>query len=139
MTTQTADPFGVLRRVMQPRERPRPGEVCEMCGEVVAHSHSHVASLSERRMRNGWIGMADERMNGGENVHPLEFGEGIEMAREGASVAEGWKLHHSERVDRFAHRTARVRRIQRIQSGCTILRAFLYHGSQGPQDPRECG
>jgi hypothetical protein len=48
--TQTADPFGVLRRVMQPRERPRPGEVCEMCGEPVAGSHSHVASVSERRL-----------------------------------------------------------------------------------------
>ncbi|MEO6886921.1 MAG: DUF5947 family protein [Jatrophihabitantaceae bacterium] len=43
-------PLDVLRRVMQPRERPRPGEVCEMCGEVVASDHSHVASLSERRI-----------------------------------------------------------------------------------------
>jgi hypothetical protein len=48
--TQTADPFGVLRRVMRPRERPRPGEVCEMCGEPVAEPHSHVASVSERRL-----------------------------------------------------------------------------------------
>ena len=48
--TQTLDPFGVLRRVMQPRERPRPGEVCEMCSEVIAESLSHVASLSERRI-----------------------------------------------------------------------------------------
>jgi hypothetical protein len=47
---RTDDPFGVLRRVMQPRQRPRPGEVCEMCGEVVADRHSHVASLSERRI-----------------------------------------------------------------------------------------
>jgi hypothetical protein len=46
----TDDPFGVLRRVMQPRPRPRPGEVCEMCGEPVLHAHSHVASLSERRL-----------------------------------------------------------------------------------------
>jgi hypothetical protein len=50
LTTPSDDPFGVLRRVMTPRERPRPGEVCEMCGEVVASSHSHVASLSERRL-----------------------------------------------------------------------------------------
>jgi hypothetical protein len=48
--TQTTDPFGVLRRVMQPRERPRPGEACEMCGEPVAEAHSHVASVSERRL-----------------------------------------------------------------------------------------
>lgn len=46
----TGDPFGVLRRVMQPRDRPRPGEACEMCGEPIASSHSHVASLSERRL-----------------------------------------------------------------------------------------
>ncbi|MCU1655453.1 MAG: hypothetical protein JWO57_109 [Pseudonocardiales bacterium] len=44
------DPFGVLRRVMRPRERPRPGEVCEMCGEPVTDAHSHVASLTERRL-----------------------------------------------------------------------------------------
>jgi Family of unknown function (DUF5947) len=47
---RTDDPFGILRRVMQPRERPNPGEVCEMCGEVVSQAHSHVASLSERRL-----------------------------------------------------------------------------------------
>jgi hypothetical protein len=50
ITPPAADPYGVLRRVMKPRERPRPGEVCEMCGEVVAQTHSHVASLSERRI-----------------------------------------------------------------------------------------
>jgi hypothetical protein len=44
------DPFGVLRRVRAPRDRPRPGEVCEMCGEVVGGQHSHVASLAERRL-----------------------------------------------------------------------------------------
>jgi Family of unknown function (DUF5947) len=48
--TSTADPFGILRRVMQPRERPRAGEVCEMCGEFIAEPHSHVASVSERRL-----------------------------------------------------------------------------------------
>ncbi|MGH3636278.1 MAG: DUF5947 family protein [Mycobacterium sp.] len=46
----THDPFGVLRRVMQPRTRPRPGEVCEMCGEPIAGTHGHVASLSECRL-----------------------------------------------------------------------------------------
>jgi Family of unknown function (DUF5947) len=49
-STRTDDPFGILRRVMTPRERARPGEVCEMCGEVVSETHSHVASLSERRL-----------------------------------------------------------------------------------------
>jgi hypothetical protein len=49
-TAEADDPFGVLRRVMTPRERPRPGEACEMCGEAVTAAHSHVASLSERRL-----------------------------------------------------------------------------------------
>lgn len=50
MTTLTGDPYGILRRITQPRARPRPGEVCEMCGESIAEQHSHVASLSERRL-----------------------------------------------------------------------------------------
>lgn len=52
-TTSLSGPaslLGVLRRVRQPRARPRPGEVCEMCGESVAQAHSHVASLGERRI-----------------------------------------------------------------------------------------
>jgi hypothetical protein len=44
------DPFGVLRRVLNPRPRPRPGEVCEMCGEPIGERHSHVAALVERRL-----------------------------------------------------------------------------------------
>lgn len=42
--------FDVLRRVMTPRERVRPGEQCEMCGETITGRHSHVASLGERRL-----------------------------------------------------------------------------------------
>ncbi len=49
-TSARSDPYGVLRRVMQPRPRPVPGEVCEMCGEVIAEAHSHVANLRERRL-----------------------------------------------------------------------------------------
>lgn len=45
-----SEAFAVLRKVMQPRERPRPGEVCEMCGESIVSRHSHVAALSERRL-----------------------------------------------------------------------------------------
>jgi Family of unknown function (DUF5947) len=45
------DPFGVLRRVLAPRSRPRPGEACDMCGESIASDqHSHVASISDRRL-----------------------------------------------------------------------------------------
>jgi hypothetical protein len=47
--TAFEDPFGVLRRVMAPRERKAPGERCEMCGEDIGR-HSHVANLVERRL-----------------------------------------------------------------------------------------
>lgn len=45
------DPFGVLRRVLSaPRERPVPGERCDMCGEPIADEHSHVANIGDRRL-----------------------------------------------------------------------------------------
>jgi hypothetical protein len=44
------DPFGVLRRVLRPRERPAPGERCDMCGEVIGDVHSHVADVGDRRL-----------------------------------------------------------------------------------------
>lgn len=40
----------MLRRVLQPRDRPPPGELCELCGEPIADGHGHVASLAERRL-----------------------------------------------------------------------------------------
>jgi hypothetical protein len=51
MTDLATDPFGILRRVMRPRALPRPGEACDMCGEPIpSDQHSHVASISERRL-----------------------------------------------------------------------------------------
>jgi hypothetical protein len=47
--TAFEDPFGILRRVMAPRERKAPGERCEMCGEDIER-HSHVANLAEHRL-----------------------------------------------------------------------------------------
>jgi hypothetical protein len=44
------DPYGVLRRVLRPRERPAPGERCDMCGEPIAERHSHVADIGDRRL-----------------------------------------------------------------------------------------
>jgi hypothetical protein len=44
------DPLGVLRRVIRPRERPVPGERCDMCGEPIAEAHSHVANIGDRRL-----------------------------------------------------------------------------------------
>lgn len=44
------DPFGVLRRVLAPRERPVPGERCDMCAEPIGEEHSHVADVAGRRL-----------------------------------------------------------------------------------------
>ena len=50
MPTPVVDPLGVLRRVLQPRERPAPGECCDLCAEPIGASHSHVAHIAERRL-----------------------------------------------------------------------------------------
>ncbi|MDQ2765600.1 MAG: DUF5947 family protein [Gemmatimonadota bacterium] len=39
-----------LRRFLEPKAKPRPGERCEFCGEPLAESHSHVAHLETRGM-----------------------------------------------------------------------------------------
>lgn len=49
-TERLEDPFGVLRRVLQPRERPVPGERCDMCAEAIGDAHSHVANIADRRL-----------------------------------------------------------------------------------------
>jgi hypothetical protein len=68
------DPFGVLRRVLSPRPRPRPGEVCEMCSEPIAEPHSHVAALATRRLmctcRACYL-LFTERGSGGQRMHAV--------------------------------------------------------------------
>ena len=46
------DPLAVLRRIRtsEPKERPRPGEHCEMCGELVPDEHGHVVDLEHRSL-----------------------------------------------------------------------------------------
>ncbi|MEP7065928.1 MAG: DUF5947 family protein [Gemmatimonadota bacterium] len=39
-----------LRRYLEPKAKPRPGERCEFCGEALAESHGHVAHLETRGM-----------------------------------------------------------------------------------------
>jgi hypothetical protein len=42
----------VLKRIRdaRPRERPRPGERCELCGEVIGDEHDHVVDLELRSL-----------------------------------------------------------------------------------------
>ena len=49
-TERLEDPFGVLRRVLRPRERPASGERCDMCAEDIGEPHSHVANVADRRL-----------------------------------------------------------------------------------------
>ncbi|HXF56497.1 MAG TPA: DUF5947 family protein [Actinomycetota bacterium] len=39
-----------LRRFRQPRERPAPGELCEMCGEGIPEEHGHVVNVETRKL-----------------------------------------------------------------------------------------
>ncbi len=47
------DPAGALRvlqRIRQPKPRPRPGEVCDLCGETIPDEHSHLVDLTARSL-----------------------------------------------------------------------------------------
>jgi hypothetical protein len=41
----------ILQRIRQPAPRPRPGEVCELCGEPVPDQHSHLVDLTTRSLQ----------------------------------------------------------------------------------------
>jgi len=43
-------PLAVLRRIRRPPVRPRPGERCDLCDEVVPDDHSHLVDLESRRL-----------------------------------------------------------------------------------------
>ena len=47
------DPLSVLARIRrsQPRERPRPGERCEMCAAPIPDVHDHVVDLEHRSLQ----------------------------------------------------------------------------------------
>ncbi len=40
----------VVQRLMRPRRLPAPGEACELCGETIAPTHSHLADIAQRRL-----------------------------------------------------------------------------------------
>ena len=48
-----ADPLQVLSRIRatQPRERPRPGERCEMCSTPIPDEHDHVVDMQQRSLQ----------------------------------------------------------------------------------------
>jgi uncharacterized protein DUF5947 len=46
------DPLAVLQRIRQsrPTPKPRPGERCEMCAEIIGDRHDHVVDLEHRSL-----------------------------------------------------------------------------------------
>ena len=48
-----ADPLQVLSRIRatQRRDRPRPGERCELCSTPIADEHDHVVDIQQRSLQ----------------------------------------------------------------------------------------
>lgn len=63
------EPLDVLQRIRQPRERPRPGEHCDMCGELVPDEHEHVVNVESRSLmctcRGCWLLFTSDGAGGG--------------------------------------------------------------------------
>lgn len=53
------DPLDVLHRIRRAPARPRPGERCDMCGELVPDEHEHVVNTESRNLmctcRGCWL------------------------------------------------------------------------------------
>lgn len=63
------DPLAILQRIRQAPAKPRPGERCEMCGELVADEHEHVVNAESRSLmctcRGCWLLFTSNGAGGG--------------------------------------------------------------------------
>jgi Family of unknown function (DUF5947) len=63
------DPLAVLQRIRQAPARPRPGERCDMCGELVPDEHEHVVNTESRSLmctcRGCWLLFTSHGAGGG--------------------------------------------------------------------------
>jgi Family of unknown function (DUF5947) len=63
------DPLGVLQRIRNAPARPRPGERCDMCGELVPDQHEHVVNTETRNLmctcRGCWLLFTSHGAGGG--------------------------------------------------------------------------
>jgi hypothetical protein len=50
VTAANGSPLDVLSRFREPKKRPRPGEVCDMCAEPIPDEHSHVVNIETRNL-----------------------------------------------------------------------------------------
>ncbi len=68
MSAQPSDPLGVLQRIRNAPPRPRPGERCEMCDELVSDEHEHVVNAESRSLmctcRGCWMLFSSEGAGG---------------------------------------------------------------------------
>lgn len=63
------DPLAVLARIRDAPARPRPGERCDMCGELVPDEHEHVVNTDSRNLmctcRGCWLLFTSSGSGGG--------------------------------------------------------------------------
>ncbi len=63
------DPLDVLQRIRNAPARPRPGERCDMCGELVPDQHEHVVNAESRNLmctcRGCWLLFTSNGAGGG--------------------------------------------------------------------------
>ena len=63
------DPLDVLQRIRKAPARPRPGERCDMCGELVPDDHEHVVNTDSRSLmctcRGCWLLFTSDGSGGG--------------------------------------------------------------------------
>jgi hypothetical protein len=63
------DPLDVLQRIRSAPARPRPGERCDMCGELVPDDHEHVVNTDSRNLmctcRGCWLLFTSDGSGGG--------------------------------------------------------------------------
>ena len=65
----TGDPLSVLAKIRNAPARPRPGERCDMCGELIADAHDHVVNTEGRNLmcacRGCWLLFTSKGAGGG--------------------------------------------------------------------------
>ncbi|CAN5194366.1 DUF5947 family protein [soil metagenome] len=63
------DPLAILARIREAPARPRPGERCDMCGELVPDEHEHVVTTERRNLmctcRGCWLLFTSNAAGGG--------------------------------------------------------------------------
>ncbi|CAN5866583.1 DUF5947 family protein [soil metagenome] len=63
------DPLAILARIREAPARPRPGERCDMCGELVPDEHEHVVNTESRNLmctcRGCWLLFTSNAAGGG--------------------------------------------------------------------------